>query len=122
MQPYRHMFEDESCPVSAEVLGELYSSSPHGLAELVATISSDARAMLALYCYRRAHLSSIGLAIAASCDEDDLIRWGGNAGAMLFAISREALEGQHAPPNPGRRKITLASGPLRRMGPIEDEA
>jgi hypothetical protein len=121
MLPGRRMFEDESCPVSDKVLGELYRSSPHGLAELVATISPDARAMLAIYCYRRAHLCSIGLTIAASCDEDDLICWGGNAGAMLFATSREALEAQDATRNPGRRKVTLASGPLRRMVPIEDD-
>jgi len=114
----RRMFEDESCPVSDEMIGELYRSSPHGLRELITTISPDARAMLALYCYRRAHLTSIGLAIAASCDQDDLTRWGGNAGAMLYAKSREA---PHATPNPGRRKITLASGLLRRMSPIEGE-
>jgi hypothetical protein len=113
-----HMFEEETCPVSDQALGELYRSSPHGIAELLATISPSARAMLALYCYRRAHLTSIGLAIAASCDEDDLTRSGGKAGAMLFLKSREAPQ---AAPNPARQKITLASGALRQMGPIDDE-
>jgi len=41
------------------------------------------RAMLAVYCYRRAHLASIGLAIAASCDEDDLAEHGGNLGGRF---------------------------------------
>ncbi len=59
--PDRRMFEDEPCPVSDQRLGELYRSSSHGLSELIATVSPDSRAMLALYCYRRAHLSSIGL-------------------------------------------------------------
>jgi hypothetical protein len=118
MLPDRRMIEEEPCPVSDQVLGELYRSSSHGLGELIATVSPTARAMLALYCYRRAHLTSIGLAIAASCDEDDLTRSGGNAGTVLFAKSREA---PHAIPHLGRRKITLASGPLRQMGPIEDE-
>jgi len=121
MLPDRRMFEDEPCPVSDQVLGELYRSSSHGLGELIATVSPDARAMLALYCYRRAHLTSIGLAIAASCDEDDLTRSGGNAGAILFAKSREAPQAPHATPHLGRRKITLASGSLRQMRPIEDE-
>jgi hypothetical protein len=54
------------------------------------------------------------LAIAATCDKDDLADWGGNAGAVLFERSREA-----PPPLPnnshanGRRKITLATGLLR---------
>ena len=117
MLPDRRMFEEEPCPVSDQVLGELYRSSSHGLVELIATVSPNARAMLALYCYRRAHLNSIGLAIAASCDEDDLSRLGGHAGTMLFAKSREAPQARRI----GRRKVTLASGPLRQMGPIEVE-
>ena len=87
---HRRMLEDEVCPVPDEVLGEMYRANSHGLAELIATVSSDVRGMLAMYCYRRVHLASVGLAIAASCDEDDLTRSGGNAGAVLFAKSREA--------------------------------
>ena len=101
MLPDRRMFEEEPCPVSDQVLGELYRSSSHGLSELIATVAPASRAMLALYCYRRAHLNSIGLAIAASCDEYDLTQWGGNAGAMLFAKSREAPQAPHASPEPG---------------------
>ena len=118
MLPDRRVFEDERCPVSDQVLGELYRSSSHGLGELIATVSPNARAMLALYCYRRAHLNSIGLAIAAGCDEDDLFRFGGYAGTVLFVKSREAPQ---TPQRVGRRKITLASGPLRQMCPIEVE-
>src|ERR1039457_2472207 len=61
-----------------------YRASAHGLNELIATVSPTARVLLAVYCYRRAHLASIGLAIAATCDKDDLADWGGNAGAVLF--------------------------------------
>ena len=122
MPPDRRGVEEDPCPVSDQVLGDLYRSSPHGLGELVATISPAARAMLALYCYRRAHLTSIGLAIAASCDEHDLTRAGGSAGAILFAKSREAPQDPSATSYFGRRKITLASGPLRQMRPIGDEA
>jgi hypothetical protein len=118
MLPDHRIFEEEPCPVSDQVLGELYRSSSHGLGELISTVSPNARAMLALYCYRRAHLNSIGLAIAAGCDEDDLFRFGGYAGTMLFVKSREAPQ---TPQRIGRRKITLASGPLRQMGPIEAE-
>ena len=111
---HRALLEDEPCPVSDAVLGEMYRASAHGLNELIATVSSTARVLLAVYCYRRAHLASIGLAIAATCDKDDLADWGGNAGIVLFERSREAP--QPLPSNAhaaGRKKITLATGSVR---------
>src|ERR1700735_5762912 len=94
------ILDDESCPVGDQMLGEIYRTSAQGLNELIATVSPEARALLAVYCYRRAHLVSIGLAIAATCEKDDLSVAGGNAGAMLFEQSREnsqsALIGTHA--------------------------
>jgi hypothetical protein len=115
MLPEHHaVLEEEACPVADQLLGEIYRASAHGLNELIATVSPTARALLAVYCYRRAHLASIGLAIAATCEKDDLSSVGGNAGTMLFEQSREnsqsALIGTH--PN-GRRKITLSAGLLR---------
>jgi hypothetical protein len=118
----RRMLEDEICPVPDDVLGELYRASSHGLAELVASVSPEVRGMLAIYCYRRAHLASVGLAIAASCDEDDLTRPGGHAGAVLFAKSREAPQAPRLEPHlVNRRKVTLASGPLRDVQPMDDD-
>ena len=110
---HRALLEDEPCPVSDEILGEMYRASAHGLNKIIATVSPTARVLLAVYCYRRAHLASIGLAIAATCDKDDLTDWGGNAGAVLFERSRKAP--QTSPSNDqaaGRKKITLATGPL----------
>jgi hypothetical protein len=114
--------EDEPCPVTDQTLGEMYRASAHGLNELIATVPPAARTLLAVYCYRRAHLTSIGLAIAATCEKDDLTALGGNAGATLFERSREA-------PQPsltdiranGRRKITLAAETPRQPLPIADE-
>ena len=121
MLPERRMFEDEACPVSVDVLGEMYRANPHALNELIDSVPPAVRAMLAMYCYRRAHLASIALAIAATCDEDDLARYGGNAGALLFAKSRERESGPRAATHPaGRRKVTLASGTLRNMMPTGD--
>ena len=75
-----------------------------------------------MYCYRRAHLASIGLAIAAICEKDELISSGGNTGAALFERSREAPKSPSIDAHKaGRRKITLATEPLRQLGPIEDE-
>jgi len=111
---------EERCPVADQTLGDLYRSHREGLATLVQTVSPDVRARLALYCYRRAHLQSLGLAIAASCSEDELVEAGGHAGEALFALSRKAAA--PAPePGSGRRKISLSRGPLTTIAPFEDD-
>lgn len=118
---HRAFLEDETCPVADEMLGEMYRANAHGLNELIATVPPTARVLLAVYCYRRAHLASIGLAIAATCEKDDLTWLGGNAGAVLFERSREAPQSSSAAHASDRRKITLATGPLRQQSLIEDE-
>jgi hypothetical protein len=111
----RVVLEEEHCPVPDETLGEMYRASAHGLSQIIATVSPTARVLLAVYCYRRAHLASIGLAIAATCEKDDLIFLGGNAGAALFDRSREAPPASATDSRAnGRRKITLATEPLGR--------
>jgi hypothetical protein len=111
---------EDVCPVREELLGELYRANKHGLPVLVATVPPQLRAMLALFCYRRSHLHSLGLAIAASCEEDDLVRLGGRVGMTLATRSREEQPPALAPSN-AKRKITLATGLLRTMAPLEDE-
>src|SRR5260370_35630349 len=94
-----YMPDDDVCPVGDELLGELYSASKLGLPVLVAAVPPTVRAMLALFCYHRSHLHSMGLAIAASCEEDDLVRFCGRVGPKLFARWREA------PPPPPRASL-----------------
>jgi hypothetical protein len=119
----QYMPDDDVCPVRDELLGQLYTANTLSLHDLVATVPPAVRAMLALFCYHRSHLQSMGLAIAAACDEDDLVRLGGRVGATLFTRSREApLPQPLASAHANRRKITLASGLLRTMPPLEDEA
>ena len=89
MHAYR-VPQEEDCPVPEIVLGDLYRSKPEGLQALVATIPPSVRAMLAVYCYPRAHLHSIALAIASSCDKEDLINFGGDPGAALFEQARRS--------------------------------
>jgi hypothetical protein len=114
--------EEEICPVSDDLLGALYRSDQQGIAELVATVAPNVRALLALFCYPRSHLHTLGLAIAATCEEDDLLRCGGRVGAVLYARSREAPQLGPVPSHAvERRRITLATGPLRPMIPLDDE-
>jgi hypothetical protein len=122
MLPEHHIVhEDEPCPVTDQTLGEMYRASAHGLNELIATVPPTARTLLAVYCYRRAHLASIGLAIAATCEKEDLMSLGGNAGATLFERSREAPQPSLDVRANGRRKITLAAEPPRQPTMIADE-
>jgi len=104
---------EEECPVSLSLLGRLYRSSPEGLAVLVSTVPSQVRATLALYCYRRAHLQSIGLAIASTCSQAELVHELGRVGHDLFA---QAQAEQPTSPKPtlakSQRGVTLATGRL----------
>jgi len=114
--------DSDPCPVTDEMLGQLYRASEDGLPALIATVSPELRAALASYCYRRGHLQSIGLAIASTCDEHDLVKWGGTAGAALFARSHASAAGSPALSHyAARQKITLASGSLRKQLPIDEE-
>jgi hypothetical protein len=121
----RVAFENDACPVGDDLLGQLYRTNENGLPALVASVSSDIRAMLALYCYKRSHLHAMGVAIAASCEERDLVQLGGRVGTTLFAISREAPAARPAVSSAGhRRSITLSTAPLSAvpaMDDIEDE-
>ncbi len=124
MLPELHIpLDDEPCPVADQMLGEMYRASAHGLNELIATVSPTARALLAVYCYRRAHLASIGLAIAATCEEDDLTSLGGNAGAMLFERSRasSAKSSFHWYPRRRPTENYLATMSPCALSPIEEE-
>jgi hypothetical protein len=117
----RDAYENDFCPVRDELLGEMYRASPQGLPRLVESVSSDVRAMLALFCYRRSHLHSLALAIAGSCSERDLIQLGGRVGSTLYALSREPAASAAPALSYGNRKpITLSTKPLSTLAPIED--
>ena len=109
----RSEFADDVCPVRAELLGELCRANDLFVPGFVYGLPPDIRASLALFCYRRSHLHSMGLGIAASCDEDSLVWAGGSVGAFIFACSREAGPQKMLSPRAVRRKITLATGVLR---------
>jgi hypothetical protein len=119
----RDSYDSDSCPVRDELLGEMYRANGHGLTRLVESVSSDVRAMLALFCYRRSHLHSLALSIAASCTERELIHFGGRVGSTLYALSREAPTSRTAATTSygGRKPITLSTKPLSTFASIEDE-
>jgi hypothetical protein len=119
----REAFENDFCPVREELLGEMYRADEGGLASLVESVSSDVRAMLALFCYRRSHLHALALTIAASCNERELIQLGGRVGSTLYALSREAPSSRPAASAlyGNRKPITLSTKPLSSFSAFEDE-
>lgn len=117
----RDAYENDFCPVRDELLGEMYRANENGLPQLVESVSSDVRAMLALFCYRRSHLHSLALSIAASCSERDLIQLGGRVGSALYTLSREAPATRSAPSYGNRKPITLSTKPLSTFSSVEDE-
>ena len=117
----RTAFENDACPVGDELLGSLYRASEHGLSELVESVSPDVRAMLALFCYRRNHLHSMGLAIAATCTQRDLVEQGGIVGSTLYAMSREAPSATPSSSPYGKRSITLSTKPLSTFADADDD-
>src|ERR1700676_3435052 len=119
----REAYENDFCPVRDELLGEMYRANENGLPQLVESVSSGVRAMLALFCYRRSHLHSLALSIAASCSERELIQRAGRVASTLYALSREAPAPRPAPSSSygNRKPITLSTKPLSTFSSVEDE-
>ena len=119
----REAYENDFCPVRDELLGEMYRANENGLPILVESVTSEVRAMLALFCYRRSHLHSLALSIAASCSERDLIQLGGRVGSALYTLSRQAPTTRSASSSSygNRKPITLSTKPLSTFSPVEED-
>jgi hypothetical protein len=102
----------------SEALTRLYRAATQSVGEIVADLTASERARLAVFCYGRVHLNAVGLAIAATCDLDQLVvaAQSATAGRTIFTQSREATSAGKPPP--GRRApISLATSALRGRPP-----
>jgi len=81
----RSELADDVCPVRRRIAGRIARANDLFIPSFVYTLAPDIRASLALFCYRRSHLRSIGLAIAASCDKTV---WCGPEAALAHLSSR----------------------------------
>lgn len=79
---------EEICPVSLELLGELYRADDERLADLLIDLSETTRAKLAVYLYGRSHTHELGLRVAAGCDGGVLRRAAGVVGNAIYEQSR----------------------------------
>jgi hypothetical protein len=106
--------------LSDELVGRIYRAGPKRAGEEVAALSAAERANLAAFCYARAHLHEIGLAIAALCDLRDLLDAAGSAGSVLYTQSRNHVAAADVAPVTRKRAISLArSAPMRPFTVIE---
>ena len=109
--------DDDGSPVPDELIGRLYRSPRHGINELVSGLSTSRRGSLAAFCYSRAHLHDIGLAIAATCDLETLVAAGGRAGNFLFEQSRELPNEEKPRTFSKQAKVSLA--PINSTNPSD---
>jgi hypothetical protein len=100
------LIDEEGCPISDDLLGQVYRAGPQGLEGLVADLAALQRSQLALFCYGRAHLRELGLAVAACCDQQSLVQVAGRLGHVLYTQSRQRPEPVKF--TGGRAKISLA--------------
>jgi hypothetical protein len=108
---------DDEQIVPDDLIGRLYGAAKSAVADVMVGYSSDQRANLAMFFYRKAHLRPIGLAIAATCDFPTLVQvWGPARGQALFDQSHDcALASPTKQP-----KITLAKFPTFHLPPVAD--
>ncbi|MCJ2060052.1 hypothetical protein MKL09_26395 [Methylobacterium sp. J-048] len=109
------------CPVSLEVLGEVYRADEFDLPMILEQIPPLKRAQLAAYLYGKSHMHKLGLKVARSCDRDDLIRVAGEIGSVIHgqAHLKPAKPVPVAAPElraktlPGQKKVSLAGAPAK---------
>jgi hypothetical protein len=113
---------DDRAAMSA-ALDRLYGAATQSVQEIVANLSASERARLAVFCYGRAHLNPIGLAMAATCELDHLIAatHSTTAGRTIFAQSRERMVATDRPPSGRRTPISLAASGSRRRLDVQAE-
>jgi len=95
-----------------DALARLYGATTKSVGAIVGDLSASERARLAVFCYGRAHLNRIGLAIAATCDLNQLIvaSSSATAGHTMFTQSRDATLPVERVSYGRRAPVTLATG------------
>jgi hypothetical protein len=112
---------DDDTFVPEELIGRLHRATETTILDLMDKFTPQERANLAMFCYRKAHLRRIGLAIAKTCDLPSLVaQWGTVLGQAIFAQSRDG----GLDPDPvrvsHRPKITLARSAGGTRPPLVD--
>jgi hypothetical protein len=106
---------DATCPITLDLLGELYRADPITVNARLSGFSEDQRARVALFCYSRAHLRDLALTIAAGCDAARLGELAGTLGQVLAGQCRAKVRdfGGASMPFASRPKARISLGGAR---------
>src|SRR5262245_50045195 len=111
---------DEICPISEQLLFSLYDAAKHGLPVPVSDVPQEKRSSVALFCYRRSHLEGAALAVAATCDEEDLVEAGGPLGRVRFLNSLDVASRPNSTLN-NLKALMIALGATQKAKCDDDE-
>lgn len=112
--PQTAKLNEDPCPVTEQLFGELRQASPPEAAGVAKTLPEPQRAELAIFCYNKSHLHALGLEIASTCDRNSLVKAGGVAGDVLYQQSRDPKNTLSAELPPSR---SHAPKPISLAGP-----
>jgi hypothetical protein len=113
--------QEEICPISEQLLFSLYDAAKRGLPVPVAEVPPERRSSVALFCYRRSHLEEAALAVAATCDEEDLVEAGGPLGRTLFLKSRNVASASKNSSLNSLKALKISFAALQRAEGEDDE-
>lgn len=109
---------DAECPVSLELLGEVYRADEYDLPYILESIPPIKRAKLAAYLYGKSHMHQLGLKVARACERDDLIQAVGEIGAVIYGQSHlkpAPVAEQPAPEQKSRRTAPREAAPKKKI-------
>ena len=104
----RYRPNEPTSPVPLDVLSLLLRSDEARVAEIVQQLTGGQRAALAVYCFARAHMRTLGLLIARNCTERTLVAVGGTMGQTLFDQADNSESFDAGPVEYRKHKVTLA--------------
>ncbi|MCF6321886.1 MAG: hypothetical protein L3J32_08985 [Rhizobiaceae bacterium] len=89
LAPKLVVLNEAPCPVDEKELTQFNSQSPKDSIAIAAKLPAMQRARLSQFCYSKAHLHSLALHIASTCDLRTLSEVYGRAGKIVFDQSRD---------------------------------
>ena len=104
----RYVPNETTCPIPVELLALLLRSDEPRVVELISALPAQQRAALAVFCYARSHMRSLGFQIAATCDVRALRVADGIAWQNLVTHSGGVSSFDSGPKSQVKRAITLA--------------
>ena len=110
---------DPECPVSLELLGQVYRADDFDLPQILERMPPLTRARLAAYLYGKSHMHQLGLRVARACEREDLVRAAGEIGSVIHGQAHlkpgRPVEEPVPAQRPGVRKVSLGGSPAKKI-------